>query len=208
MILLYAVILGFAAGFVRARANGRSLWARPPGRLGLLFVAALLQALAFYIPATRQMLPGWLAAFLLVGSQIMMLVFVGLNRTQPGFLILGLGLAANLLVIIANEGWMPVSPQVLADLFPESSAVAVVGERVGWSKDILLLPAETHLWWLSDRFILPAWFPQRAAFSLGDILIAIGAFWALWVRGGPAIGERESSHGAGKLAQHKNYQAA
>jgi hypothetical protein len=198
MILLYAVVLGFAAGFVRARISGRSFRVSPPGKLGLLFAAALLQAMAFYFPGTRKMMPDWLAAISLVGSQICLLAFVGFNRTQPGFLILGVGLALNILVIVVNGGWMPVSPQVVGELFPESSGAALVGERIGWSKDILLLPAETRLWWLSDCFLLPAWLPQRFAFSPGDILIVLGAFWALWVRGGQANGAKDDK----QLSKH------
>ena len=194
MILLYAVVLGFAAGFVRAASSGRSFQLNPPGRVGLLFAAALLQAAAFYFPATRKMLPDWLAALILVGTQIGLLVFVWFNRTQPGFPILGLGLALNILVIVANGGWMPVSPQVVSTLFPDTHSSLIPGMRVGWSKDILLLPAETRLWWLSDCFLLPAWLPQRAAFSPGDILIAMGAFWALWVRGGQANAARDYLH--------------
>ena len=118
----------------------------------------------------------------------------GLNNLFDQLLtgpILGVGLALNVLVIVANGGWMPVSPQVITDLFSVSPDAAALGMRVGWSKDILLLPAETRLWWLSDCFLLPTWFPQRAAFSPGDILIAMGVFWALWVRGGRANDARD-----------------
>lgn len=217
MILLYAVVLGFAAGFVRARSNGRSLQLNPPMGAGLLFAAALLQVAAFYIPAIRKVMPDWLASLILVGTQFCLLGVIWLNRTQPGFAILGVGLALNILVIVANGGWMPVSPQVITELFPESTDAAIPGMRVGWSKDILLLPAETRLWWLSDCFLLPAWFPQRAAFSLGDILIAMGIFWALWSRGGRANGARDylnlSKHTTiedddEKLAQGKTSQTA
>ena len=185
MILLYAVFLGLAAGLVRAKISGRSLQLNPPGKVGLLFGAVFLQATAFFIPATRQLMPDWMAALFLVGTQICLLAFIWLNREQPGFLILGAGLAFNLLVIVANGGWMPISPQVVNQLFPNMQGATLdIGERVGWSKDILLLPSETAFWWLSDRLLLPTWFPQRAAFSAGDILIAAGAFWALWSRGG------------------------
>jgi zinc transporter ZupT len=42
---------------------------------------------------------------------------------------------------------------------------------------LLLLPSEeTALWALSDIFIIPPPFPVASAFSLGDILVAGGAF--------------------------------
>ena len=186
MILLYAVALGLAAGLARAKSKGRPFQLNPPGQIGLLFTATLIQAMALYFPPTRKAMPDWLVVLFLVGTQICLLIFIWLNRTQPGFPILGAGLALNILVIVANGGWMPVSPQVAAELFP--GAALTPGMRVGWSKDILLFPSETHLWCLSDCLLLPDWLPQRAAFSLGDILIAAGVFWALWVRGGPATG--------------------
>jgi hypothetical protein len=188
MILLYAVALGLVAGLARARLNGRPFQSLPPKHNGLLFAAMLLQMLAFNFPATRRLIPDQLASFLLVSTQICLLAFIWLNRSQPGFLIVGGGLILNLLVIITNGGWMPLSPQVAGELFPGLSANSLhAGMRVGWSKDILLLQDETHLWWLSDCLLLPTWFPLRAAFSPGDILIAAGVFWALWVRGGKAI---------------------
>ena len=196
MILLDAVVLGLAAGLARARISSRSFLLNPPGWVWLLCAAVFLQATAFYIPATRRLMPDWLASIFLVGTQICLLAFIWLNREQPGFILLGAGLALNLLVIITNGGWMPVSPHVVAQLSPNMQSTDLVsGMRVGWSKDILLLPSETRLGWLSDCLILPSWFPQRAAFSLGDILIASGAFWALWTRGG----QKDSTTGISTL---------
>lgn len=185
MILLDAVILGLVAGVVRSRLNCQAFQVNPPEHLWLLFLMALLQALAIYSPVIPQPITEWLAPILFVGSQVGLLVFIWLNRRQPGFLMLGAGLALNLLVIAANGGWMPVSPRAAAALFPNWPAASIEpGLRIVGTKDIVLLPAETRLWCLSDCFLTPAWFPQRAAFSPGDILIAAGAFWALWVRGG------------------------
>ena len=55
-----------------------------------------------------------------------------------------------------------------------------MGSRLGTGKDIVLAVDQTRLWWLSDRFLLPL--PGGyVAFSLGDVLIAVGAFFVLCV---------------------------
>lgn len=184
MILLLAVGAGLLAGAARAWLGKRRL-AVPHLRLLWLAAAAFLpQWLAFYLPATRKLIPDDLAAAALIGSQALLLIFAWLNRRQPGFWALGLGLALNLLVITLNGGLMPISPEVVMQLAPEAPPTAwQVGCRLGTGKDVVLPVAATQVWWLSDRFLLPPWFPYQAAFSLGDVLIAVGAFWLLWTIG-------------------------
>jgi hypothetical protein len=132
-----------------------------------------------YLPATHRLLPDWLAALSLSLSLIFFLVFVWLNRGLPGMAILLVGLVLNLIVIVANGGWMPISPQAASQLIGGDAINTVgLGNRFG-QKDVLLDPKGTHLGFLADRFLLPEWFPYQAAFSPGDILIAIGVFWLL-----------------------------
>jgi hypothetical protein len=187
MILLVAIIVGLLAGLIRAWAGGRQLTS-PHFRLTwLVSVAFLPQLLAFYLPSTPvlETQPGVAAG--LVGSQTMLLAFVWCNRRQPGFLWLGLGLALNLWVIALNGGLMPISPDMASRLNPGIPAHTwEIGSRLGNSKDVILPAAETRYWLLSDRFFLalPAWISYRVAFSLGDMLIAAGAFWLLWAMGG------------------------
>lgn len=89
------------------------------------------------------------------------------------------GLLLNLAVMLANGGWMPISPQNASRLVGAAAiSQAAPGERIG-PKDVLLQPAEMQLGFLADRFMLPDWSPYQAAFSAGDILIAAGAFWLL-----------------------------
>ena len=184
VILLLAVAAGLPAGLARGWWGGRRL--TPPNlRLAWLVpVAFLPQWLAFYLPATRKSIPDGLAAAALISSQALLLIFAWLNRDQPGFWALGLGLALNLLAIALNGGLMPISPDIVARLAPEAPPGAwQIGHRLGTGKDIVLPVAATKLWWLSDRFLLPRWFPYRVAFSLGDVLIAVGALWLLWTMG-------------------------
>jgi hypothetical protein len=154
----------------------RWLWLAP--------LAFAPQWFAFFWPPTSELLTPGMVAVILVGSQCILLLFVWANRHQRAFWWLGLGLLLNLVVIVLNGGMMPISPETLSGLVPNSSIDDwPVGQRFGTSKDLILPVEQTRLAWLSDRFLLPDWMPQRAAFSLGDVLIAFGAFWFLWQAG-------------------------
>jgi hypothetical protein len=112
-------------------------------------------------------------------SLIGFLIFAWLNRGVHGMPVLLGGLILNLVVMAANGGWMPISPETAGHLPGGNSiSVADLGARFG-QKDILLQPEKTRLVFLSDRFLLPASFPYHVAFSLGDVLVALGAFWLL-----------------------------
>lgn len=179
MILLTALLLGLLVGLVRAKWQHRSYRVPEFRLIWLAIVAFVPQLIAAYLPAARGVLPNWLAAVLVSASLILFLAFIGANLKTPGMPILLAGMALNLIVMLSNGGWMPISPETASHL-PRAGPIASssVGERFG-QKDVLLLPQETHLAYLSDRFLLPDWSPYQVAFSPGDILIAIGAFWVL-----------------------------
>ena len=184
MILLPAIVVGLLAGLARARHRNGHLKSPDLRLVWLVPIAFLPQWLAFHLPVTRRLTTDSIAAAALVSSQALLLVFAWFNRRKSGFWALGTGLALNLLAITFNGGLMPVSPEVVAQLLPHTPANAQqVGERVGWN--VVLPIANTRLWWLSDHLLLPDWFPYRKALSVGDVLIAAGAFWYLWSLGGP-----------------------
>jgi hypothetical protein len=109
------------------------------------------------------------------------MLFILYNLRLPGMWISGLGLGLNLIVILLNGGLMPIFPDTVLELYPEASADQIkAGERLGWSKDIVLHKEDTHLNWLGDRFLTPDFLNIRYAFSLGDALVAIGMIWTLW----------------------------
>jgi hypothetical protein len=77
----------------------------------------------------------------------------------------------NITVMLANGGWMPITPEVYYFVHPER-AVAVAA-RPPNSKGVVLPKSETNLWVLSD--ILPVALPwRRTAVSIGDLLLVAG----------------------------------
>lgn len=188
MILLIAIVAGLAAGIARAWLGKRSFAVPNLCKEWLVLVAFAPQFFVFYLPATRAVISDQWVAVSLVSSQTILLIFAGLNFKQPGFFLLGLGLTFNLVVIVFNGGLMPISPETVEKLMAGSAANNWrVGARFGTSKDIILPVEETRLWALSDRFLLS--YPYRVAYSLGDVIIALGAFWYLWTLGGKTDGK-------------------
>ena len=187
MILLSAVVAGFIAGLVRAIIGKRPYRAPQMRHFWLVIVAFLPQFFVFNLEPTRNIFPDQFVPMVLVGSQAVLLIFAVINIAVPGFRALGLGLALNFLVILANRGMMPISPEVVKQLLPANvpSGLWSVGQRFGTGKDIVLKQGDTILWLLSDRFVLVLSQTYRVAFSAGDVLIALGAFWVLWQMGAP-----------------------
>ena len=187
MILAIAVFAGLLAGISRAWLSKRRYDVPNFRHIWLVLIAFLPQWFAFYLPPTRRSIPDQWAIVALVISQFLLLAFVGLNSYQQrfrnlfGFWLLGVGLILNLSVILLNGGLMPISPESVSRLVPDAIPGSwQIGSRLGTGKDIVLAVEQTRLWWLSDRFLLPL--PGRdVIFSLGDVLIAAGAFFVLCV---------------------------
>ena len=109
-----------------------------------------------------------------------------MNTTKTVVLMVGLtvllvliGGAANLITIVANGGYMPVSPE----------AVVAMGRlpKEGYSNSRLV--DGVVLGPLTDIFAMPTWIPLANVFSVGDALIGVGA----------AIAVVAAMHGRGPL---------
>ena len=183
MILAFAVILGLAVSLARNRGQTFSLLAEMPLHSAWLVIPAL----ALQLPLLRtpygptQHMGIQQALFLL--SHLLLLVFVWRNRRLVGIQIVGLGILFNLLVILANGGFMPITPETLVRINPDTTlginpgttfGLWQTGYHYGFSKDIILLREATNLWAMSDVLVLPPPFPWPTAFSLGDLFIAGG----------------------------------
>jgi hypothetical protein len=184
MILVIAVFIGLAVGLCRAWIGKRSYRAFELKYPGLVILAFIPQFFAFYLPNVRQLLANNLVSILLVSSLIILLIFSILNIRKASFWPISIGFLMNFLVIALNGGFMPISIETVLKLIPGSEGTWIIGQRFGYTKDVILTSSLTKLWFLSDRFVLPDWTKVNTAFSLGDIFIAIGVIWLLWMLGG------------------------
>lgn len=175
MILTLAIVLGLLASLACYRGRTfRRIAAMPLHSAWLVMLALAMQWPLLHTPAGPTQAVRW-QQFLFLLSHLLLLVFVWRNRRSIGIVIAGLGVLCNLAVIVANGGFMPITPeacvQINAGSVPDQW---VVGSHYGHSKDVILVQGETKLWILSDILVLPPPFPWPAAFSLGDVLIAVG----------------------------------
>ena len=106
----------------------------------------------------------------LILSQIALIILLLWNYHLPGAKLFALGVALNVIVIIANGGWMPLTQETYHYIYPDRTIE--IGARMPNSKSIILPQEETTLWVLSDiiRVAVP-W--RRWAVSIGDLLIVV-----------------------------------
>ena len=184
MILALAVVVGLIACLIRYRGCALERIAA----ISLRWAWLVLLTLALQWPLLRA--PAGLREqssvqqVLFLASHLLLLAFVGLNWQSTAVRIVGLGVLCNLIVIVANGGLMPITPETLVQINQGSSlAQWPAGAHYGYSKDIILLRQDTALWLLSDILVLPPPFPWPTAFSLGDLIISGGLI--LLLQGSP-----------------------
>jgi hypothetical protein len=165
--LLVALVCGGRLGRI-AQLRLRALW--------LFFLAFGIQVVAFpfaFLPWTT----GEDAAKVLwLVSYGCLLVAAVLNRHIVGTQIVALGMALNLVAILANGGRMPATPDAMAG--------------AGLDFDVMhnsVAAAAPNVPWLVDRFAAPEWMPLTNVFSVGDVVIAIGAFVLVFAATGARV---------------------
>lgn len=166
MFILYGVVIGLLIGAVSggsaARLGGLRLRWGHVAMLGmvaqlLLFSSPLGEALGSLAPAVYMITNG------------VVLAAVARNLPIPGLPLVLIGGGANLLAMVANGGYMPVSRAAAEAMGHVSST--------GYSNSALL--EHVQLAPLTDIFAMPAWLPAANVFSVGDVLIFVGVALAI-----------------------------
>jgi hypothetical protein len=170
MLLLYAIAIGLVAGRL---AGGR---VRNLERVQLVWwqvaLAGLVGQVVLFSPPVAERI-GAAGPALYVLSTLAVLAALMRNLEQPGFTILAIGAIANLIPILANGGAMPSDPEAWLTL------TGVAELPVSDYTNSVLIGPETNFPFLADVFVLPRPWPFANVFSIGDVLIGIGAAWFL-----------------------------
>lgn len=168
LILLAAILIAlFRGGSLMRFAELEIRWS------GVIIAGFLLQVLVFsdFWQTHNTLRPFTPLAYL--ASLALLLIALLLNRHIPGIVLLGLGFLSNSIAIAANGGFMPASPSALtiAGLPPLAPGQT--------SNNSIGMGADTQLWFLGDIFAIPRSLPFPNIFSIGDVLIAIGAVYLI-----------------------------
>ncbi|HLQ62079.1 MAG TPA: DUF5317 domain-containing protein [Candidatus Acidoferrales bacterium] len=162
---LLGVGLGFAAGGSLQRlASIRLRWP------WVVLVALLVKEVGLFGPLAR-----WdYTPLLYVASLVLLIAWTVYHRdVLPGIPLVSLGLLMNVVVMAANGGRMPVSPDLLSNAPP---ALIEQLHRTGHVGQYVLMTASTRLGFLGDIVAYPdpvsRIFPQ--AYSAGDLVSLLG----------------------------------
>jgi hypothetical protein len=154
-----AVVVGLLLGGSLARL------AELPLRAPWLFLSAIaLQVVAFPVGALPWRTHETVASVLWVASYGLLLAAAVLNRRLVGVPVVAVGMLFNLAAILANRGTMPVRVEAMHD-----------AGRVAVTQANSTALADPALPWLVDRWAAPGWVPLANVFSIGDVVIAVGA---------------------------------
>lgn len=105
---------------------------------------------------------------------IPLFLFFVLNSYSKYLSIVLFGIVLNFIVIVANNGFMPVSVEMaMSKGFKDSINMLSEGKVAGHT---LLVKGETRFWMLADIINIPPPYPFPQTISIGDIFISLGAF--------------------------------
>lgn len=164
MVLLVVTAVALALAFVLggrfsrlAEVNLRAVW--------LFYVAIGLQIAAFPSGVLPWRMGDGAATVLWLVSFGCLCAAATLNYRLRGAAVVGVGMLSNLAAVIANGGHMPAPPAAL-------QAAGIHSQQHNNS----VATSDPNLGLLVDRWAAPDWVPLANVFSIGDVVIALGAF--------------------------------
>jgi hypothetical protein len=170
VLLLYAIV----AGLVLGRLSGGRLrnlehlhftwWPLAVGGLAV-------QVVLFARPVAEHVGSEGPAIYVL--STLAVMVALLRNLSRPGLVVIAVGATLNLVAVLANGGAMPSSPEAWLAL----NGVAEL--PVSHFSNSVLIGPDTLVPFLGDIFVWPRPLPLANVFSIGDVVIGLGAIMFL-----------------------------
>jgi hypothetical protein len=164
-IILAIIIALLRGGSLRQFSTIQIRW------IPLIIATFGFQYLSF-APFVKPFLPAWASIVLYILSMALLTLWVAGNWRIPGMLIMATGLLMNFAAITTNGGHMPVSSASVRYSGSisryESSADHIVNNSI-------MIDDQVRLWLLTDIFAVPQAIPFANVYSIGDILLTLGA---------------------------------
>ena len=164
MVLVFGVLIGVLAGFALGGSFDRLADIKLRGS-ALFGIVLAVQVVAYPSGLLPFSLSDRVATALWLCSYAALVLLAILNRKLRGFPIAAAGTLSNLAAVLANGGHMPALPSALAD----------AGTPIAHLHANSVVAEHPHLSWLIDRWGAPDWVPAANVYSVGDVLLAIGA---------------------------------
>ncbi|MBI5305933.1 MAG: DUF5317 domain-containing protein [Chloroflexi bacterium] len=139
---------------------------------GMFIAGFLLQVLIFSDGWQTRPELNALTRYVYVGSMMLVFAAVAYNFRIPGMRFVAVGLAANLLAIVFNGGYMPASPEALT-----LAGYSAIPGRI--TNNSIVMDANTALYFLCDIFAIPKGFIFPNVFSIGDVLLTLGGVYLI-----------------------------
>ena len=134
-------------------------------------IQAALSFIKFYdLPLANLLLQSGLVYIMLASYTVLLLVIIA-NWEKSYMKLFFIGLLLNMVVIIWNDGRMPVSLNGIDGIRQES----VLPER-NFDIKHTAVDKDTKLVWLADIILIPRPYPLPKILSIGDIFIMGGVF--------------------------------
>jgi hypothetical protein len=176
MFMLYAIPVGIALGYLLggrltrlADVRIRAAW--------LFYLALALQIAAFPSGIFPWTVAEGLASVLWLASYGCLALAAVANVRLPGAPVAAAGMLSNLAAVLANGGDMPMTESARLGAGLEAHAIVNNSEAI----------ANPSLPWLVDRFAAPGWLLVANVYSVGDVLILVGAALVVVCAMGPRV---------------------
>lgn len=165
--IIFSLIVGFfRKGNLRALAQLKLKW-------GWVFPLLLIVELAVFKLQNDSKFLGQVSGYIYIVVYVLGLLFLFMNRKNPGFILILIGVFLNFLVMVTNGGRMPVSVAAAAVLDPVY--IDVLKESL-YAKHTMLT-SSSHFGFLGDIIPISDPYPRTQVISIGDIIMNIGIFF-------------------------------